>query len=720
MQNIFFTCLTLLIGTSVLVAQGEGEWKAAVLAENEWRYRPGNSPPPQDWNAQSFDDSSWGEGSGGIGFGDGDDNTLITQTVSVCMRRSFEITDTSEITGIRLYADYDDGFVAYINGVEIARANLGVPGEVAAYDQLADSSHEAQMYQGGMPESFPLSLQNLSGVLKNGNNTLAVQVNNVSNTSSDLSAIFFLLLKVDGEVGPYQEVPEWFTMPFESSNLPLIFINTNGQVIPDEPKINAQMGIVDNAAGQRNYLSDPYNGYDGKIGIEIRGSSSQMFPKKNYSLETRLENGENNNVSLLGLPAENDWVLHGPYSDKSLMRNVLAYHISSITGQYAPRTRWCEVFINDNYQGVFVLTEKIKIDDNRVNIATLNPEDISGDQLTGGYIFSVERDNEGPGRGWSSPYTIDCFFRFQDPDHDELVPEQKDYIENYFNEFESLMISPSATEAYEAYIDVDSWVDYWISTEVYKHIDNYKFSFYMYKRKDSNGGKIHFGPQWDINLGFGNYDFGQDPGPEGWSYIWANLGFLRPFWVVNLSEIPEIQNRIKCRWLELRQGPLSTGSLMDFIDENNLMTLEARERNFQRWPILGQYVWPNSFVGEDYDSELNFLKQWLQERLQWMDENMPGFCSSLSTQHLQEKATELLVYPNPFSGLVNFKMQSIDLQQAEIQIFDVLGRERGRFILGNNQAVSFNPDKSAGNIFFYKLNIEGKTLKAGKFIRQIH
>ena len=154
------------------------------------------------------------------------------------------------------------------------------------------------------------------------------------------------------------------TVNFNDSNLPIIEINTNGQTIQNSTKITADMGIIYNGERQRNYMTDPYNNYDGKIGIEIRGSSSTQFPKKQYALETRDAMGNNLNVSLLGLPAENDWILYAVYNDKSLLRDVLAFKLSNAMGRYASRSRFCELVLNGDYRGVYVLLEKIKRDKN--------------------------------------------------------------------------------------------------------------------------------------------------------------------------------------------------------------------------------------------------------------------------------------------------------------------------------------------------------------------
>ena len=143
--------------------------------------------------------------------------------------------------------------------------------------------------------------------------------------------------------------------------------STIGQVIVDEPKINAELIVSENNI-EANY----------KIGIEIRGSSSQMFPKKQFAIETQDNNGNNNNVSILGLPLENDWILYAPYSDKSLIRNYLAYKLARDMGRYSSRTRFCELVVNGDYKGLYILMEKIKRDDNRVNISKLQPDEISG------------------------------------------------------------------------------------------------------------------------------------------------------------------------------------------------------------------------------------------------------------------------------------------------------------------------------------------------------
>ena len=191
---------------------------------------------------------------------------------------------------------------------------------------------------------------------------------------------------------------------FNSSNLPIVLIDTYGQEIMDDPKIQVGMKIIDNLPGQRNYVTD-IPAYDGYAGIEIRGSSSQMFPKKSYGFESWDGLGEELEVPLLGMPEESDWILNANYSDKTLCRNTLAYQVFRNMGHYATRYEHVEVVINGVYKGVYIFSEKIKRDADRVDIAKLKPDDNSGDPLTGGYIFKIDKPTgTGGGEGWESNF----------------------------------------------------------------------------------------------------------------------------------------------------------------------------------------------------------------------------------------------------------------------------------------------------------------------------
>ncbi len=668
----------LLIINSTIFAQSINHWETIIYNNDTWRYRIGNSEPPADWMQTDFDAGQWAMGIGGFGYGDGDDNTQITNTTSVYMRRTFQLVDTAAIEMAILHSDYDDAFVAYLNGVEITRRNIGTVGIPPAFDDTAYEYREAEWYQGGVPEAFTLYGASLRNLIKEGTNTLAIQVHNHDIGSSDMSSNFFFSVGISDTSMNYGDTPNWFYTPTAiTSNLPLIIINTTQtDEIYDEPRVPAHMGIIDNGTGQTNSIFDDFNGYDGRIAIEIRGASSQTFAKKNYGFETQLEDGENNNVSLLGMPEENDWILHGPYADKSLLRNVLAYHLARTTGHYAPRTRLCELIVNDDYRGVYILTERIKQDDNRLDIANLKPEDIEGDELTGGYILQIDRDDEdNPNDGWYSGFPDWKFYAYDSPDYDVIQPEQRNYIRNYINGFEQMMNAADYEENYRDYVDVDSWVDYFLVTEIGKHIDAYKLSFFMHKKKDSNGGKLHFGPIWDFNLGFGNFDFECVPQPVGWAYQFNDFcNTPHPFWVEKLTEIPQVSHQIDCRWAQMRTGAWHTDSLIQLIDENVEILSEAQVRNFERWQILGTYVWPNNFVGQTYEEEVNFLKNWLIQRLNWMDANMLGNCDFFVANENTLPIQNINIYPNPIDNYLFIQLENNNSVNTQFELYDITGK----------------------------------------------
>ena len=286
-------------------------WESVVLPGDQWQYLLPSSQPNSNWNQVEFNSSSWDSGNSGFGYGDADDTTVLPSTISVYIRSTFTITDASVIEAMVLDLDYADGFVASLNGQEIAR-NL-VSGSVPNFDQASDGNHEAMLYQGFAPERFTVD----TALLTTGTNVIAVQVHNESINSSDLTVLPILSVGVNTTDYDYRTPPSWFETPnipsevnFESSNLPIVVIDTEqGQQIPDDPKINATMKIIYNANGQRNFLTDINNAsalhYDGAIKIEYRGSSSSLLEKKQYAFTPYDDQGEKVNVSFLEMPKEN-------------------------------------------------------------------------------------------------------------------------------------------------------------------------------------------------------------------------------------------------------------------------------------------------------------------------------------------------------------------------------------------------------------------------------
>jgi hypothetical protein len=705
--------LASLLVVSVILSQDH--WETAVYAADEWAYLIPESELPSDWNTIGFDDSGWSTGPGGFGYGDEDDGTEIEPALSVYMRRNFTVTNMDDLISAFLHADYDDGFVAYLNGTEIGRSNnLGDPGTFVPYDVTTSTDHEAQLYWGGYPEAYTLDSQQLASLLTAGENVLAVQAHNVGITSSDMSSNFFLSFGIADESTYYGSPPDWFESPFvfNESNLPIVVIDTDGQEILDDPRIVVHMGIIDNDSAINN-IDDPFNGYDGLISIEIRGSSSQMFPKKQYALETQDIDGENLNVSILGMPEENDWILHAPYSDKSLLRNFLAYELARDMGRYASRTRFCELVINGDYKGLYIFMEKIKRDNNRVDISKLNPDETTGDDLTGGYIVKVDKwDGENNDGWWSAsplPEYDGTWYQYHYPKPDDIVDEQKDYINNYITDFELLLASEAYNDPDAGYYDqvnLESFIDVSLMSEISKNVDAYRLSAYMYKDKDSEDGRLTMGPIWDYNLAFGNADYYDGWDPAGWQ-LDVELGgdpFKIPFWWYRIWDDETFRDAFNQRWQELRQTVFSEEYIMNIIDSTIAVIDEAQVRNFQRWPIPDEYVWPNAYVGGSYENEIDYLTDWITDRLEWIDEQ----AMRADDDHQLIRSYSLdPAYPNPFNPTTTIEFSIPQTEFVTVKVYNLVGHEITTLI---------NDELFTGN---YSIKWDGSRQPSGLYLVQI-
>ncbi len=471
-------------------------------------------------------------------------------------------------------------------------------------------------------------------------------------------------------------------MNFESSHLPIVILNTTDQLtIPDDPKIHGRIRIIHNDLGLDNYLTDTPI-HDSDLGIEVRGSSSQQFPKKSFGFETWDEEGDDLETELLGLPKEEDWILYAPYTDKSFLRDALTYKLGRDMGHYAPRTVFCELFLNGDYHGVYCLEEKIKRDKNRVNIAKIEEQDTTGDKLTGGYLLKVDRD-DGEGSFFVSEYEgtfADQEIRvvFEDPEGPDLHPKQKAYIENYYDRFERALYGKDFADpqvGYRAYIDVESFIDLFIVSEIGHNVDAYRLSTFLFKDRNSIDSLLHAGPLWDFNLAYGNVDYCNCQATEGWAYINSGACGNTPLWWARLLEDPAYADQLRCRYDSLRRNVLSTEVLTAWIDSMYDTLAPTQSRNYERWPILSRYVWPNFFIGNTYAEEVGYFSDWLSLRLRWMDENLPGkTCLASGTHDLI--AGELEIYPNPASDYVEIQTEEAGiLRIVAIQGVEVISQE---------------------------------------------
>ncbi len=412
----------------------------------------------------------------------------------------------------------------------------------------------------------------------------------------------------------------------ESSELPIVVINTAGNNIPDSPRIKAGMGII-HSKGKINTITDQFRNYSGTITIETRGSSSQNYSKKSYAFSTTDSTGKKKDHGLLDLPAEKDWILYAPYSDKSLLRNYLTYTLFGQMGHYSPRSRFVELVINGDYRGIYMLTEKIKRDENRINIAQQSDQPADPKVLSGGYIFKIDRfESDTQGFYSSIPAAFEgtkkVFYRYTYPDEDDINPLQKKYLQTYVDSFEHALISYdyNSEKSYRRYANLKSFVDFFLINEFSKNVDAYKLSTYLYKDRDDRDARLNIGPVWDYDLAWNNANYGNGSDPEGWQYSSPDTTYPVPQWWGRMMNDPVFKGMVKERWQQLRKGTLSNSAINSLIDKNTTMMKEATERNFRKWPVLGSQVGMNPLpLPADHKGEIDRLKQWVADRGAWMD-----------------------------------------------------------------------------------------------------
>ncbi len=486
-----------------------------------------------------------------------------------------------------------------------------------------------------------------------------------------------------------------------TSNLPIVVLSTNGLTIPDEPKISATMKIIDNGQGQRNSIHDTQYNYNGFIGIELRGNSSLSFDQKQYTIETRDSEGNNLNVSLLDMPKENDWVLHAPYNDISLLRNVIAYHLWSEMGHWGPRTRIVELILNGEYQGVYVLTETIKRDKNRLDIATLNPSDTTGIELSGGYIMKIDASNSDDDltfrskvRGLGTGFNKSVVWLYHYPDPKDIHSKQLEYIRNYIDTVELLIQSDKYDDpdnGYSKYINTLSFVDYFIHTELSLNPDGFKRSAYFYKKKlakDGTKGKLKVGPVWDYNLAFGNCNFCKGNQINAWVHEGCKTLPVPAMWK-RLFENPDFMNAVKSRYTALRENILSDSYIHNFIDNNAIILDEAQSRHFIKWDDLlknensssgGPWdkLWFSAYRVSSYAEEINILKSWFSSRFNFLDfylYDTSNIVSCPDNQNRIESFTLFQNFPNPFNPATLITFHLLKPGLTTLKIYNILGKE---------------------------------------------
>jgi len=641
-----------------LKAQQSSHWELIAGPGSEWQFYNALSAPPDGWTS-TYDstDQNWKNCNGIITDGitqSSGINVQVPNMQSALLRKLFYVADTSALGNVLLYADYCHGFVAWLNGKEICRAQE-LFGRTPVFNDTALNHHPLFLPNGGLPERFAIDDKTFRSAILPGNNVLTIQtVRWVA--PSPVTIKPFLFAEIKGGTTTYQPVTDWFVATeVDSSSLPLVVINTHNQMIPEHIRIKASMGIIDNGPGKYNHVNDSFNGYDGWISIEIRGNSTLGVDKRSYNLETQDETGGNLNTSLLGMPAENDWILNATYFDRTMIRNPLMHKISELSGEYAPRFRLCELIVDGHYRGVYLLMEKIKRDANRVNVGHLAATDIALPAISGGYIFETQNSN---------------IKEFKYPESDVMMPEQLKYITDYFTQTRNYIKTGFRTDsaALASHIDIRSFIHMFMVQEISRNKDAYNYSMFYYKDKEK---PLFSGPVWDFDWSLGNdaavsasYKYWLPYHPDLWNPLFMNKSFR--YW-------------LKQEWTSLRADKLSDTNLLSFIDSMaSQVDTTIQKRNFRRWPELGRVIWlePTSITQrKTYQSEVDYLKNYLVKRLAWMDSTINTYTKPVITDIAvaQRDNFKLSLYPNPASDATKLVISCPKKTIFDLQVLSVTG-----------------------------------------------
>lgn len=513
---------------------------------------------------------------------------------------------------------------------------------------------------------------------------------------------------------------------FSTSNLPIVVINTNNILIQDEPEINATMGIINNGVGIMNNTSDVPTDYNGNITIEYRGSYSQSLPQKPYKITTKDIAFANTDVSLLGMPAEHDWCLIANYNDKVFMRNALAYKIFGEMGHYSARNQYCEVVINGIYQGVYLLMESLKRDNNRIDISKLEITENTGVNLTGGYIFKSDYWNDTD--SWQLNYhpidhpDFNVRLVYDYPKPAVITPEQKTYVQTFVNDFETALYGDNFADdalGYNAFIDTDSFIDYFIVNELSRNNDGFKKSCYFNKNKDGVNAisKIKAGPVWDFDWAWKNINecsiFAATDG-SGWAH---KINDCFPDnnatgWYVRLLQDVNFQNKLRCRWDDLRTTFLSETALNNYIDSTANYLNEAQARHFVKWENLGYNTGTPEMEADPttFSGQITKFKNWIATRISWLDANIPGI-STYCTLGLNNKNSDINFYPNPVKDVLHFRNNS-NKGIILLTIFDATGK----CVFNSNLNENIDLSALSNGIYLCKMVGKNQILKTQKIV----
>ena len=400
------------------------------------------------------------------------------------------------------------------------------------------------------------------------------------------------------------------TVANKSSGIPSVYINTEGgaPILDKENYVEATIKIDGDGK---------YDNFEGKTSIRGRGNSTWEMPKKPYKLKLDKE------APLFGMNSHREWAVLANYFDKTFLRNITAFEISRIAEMsWTPSSVSFELYLNEAYQGVYAMTEQVRVSKERFDIELVKPTDISGEALTGGYFLELDFHFDEAYKFKTERAKLPIMFK----DPKKPTVEQFNYVQSYYNLAEEVLYSENYRDSengYRKYIDVESFINYYIVQELSKNVDgNMRGSCFMAIRRN---GKIEQPLVWDFDLAFGNADYitweqgATSAGWDGW-YIKT----CSP-WFDRLFEDPQFVEELKDRWNELKP---QLDKLPSFIKEHALMLDDAQTRNFSTketngagWDI-NKVDWNTSRVSGSYKAEINYLVTFVEKRIGWLDSNI--------------------------------------------------------------------------------------------------
>lgn len=406
-----------------------------------------------------------------------------------------------------------------------------------------------------------------------------------------------------------------------TSDLPVVILHNYGSgAVPSSGEQFVMMQMFEPRNGVTTLTNLPDKSERARF--RLRGSSTQGYAKGSFAFETWNEFGDDKKISILGMPEESDWVFYAPNNfEPALIHNPFMHQLSRDIGRYSPRTRFVEVYLNTsggavqqgNYNGIYVIEEKIKRGGDRVDVDGLEPEHLTEPEISGGYMLKIDRPDP---NDFQFSAAGQGELNYVDPKGPEIRTPARDaqeqYIVRYLNSYGTALNGANFRDpvnGYAAYFDVPAGIDHHILNVFSFNVDALRLSTYLYKPRN---GKITFGPLWDFDRALGSTD-NRDDNPRTWYSGGGTDFFHYPWWDRMFQDIDFWQKWVD-RWVDLRSMHLSNTNLHRLIDELSGQVRNAQPREFNKWRVSPR--------GGSYASEITNMKNYVRDRSDWIDSQL--------------------------------------------------------------------------------------------------